>query len=149
MQVCWTTHRTKWSNTNVMDTKLKVSLSCRKPSVTFRSSVSQKSVTRLDQLETLFPTYWSTSFTKICHGMKVDGVTRFLQWVSMAMNKMIAVPMIPELDLVKEDQDMKTRVETELCGVQTTETKISRNLDTSSFNKDTEPLYSRKTLHAT
>ena len=81
--------------------------------------------------------------------MKVDGVTRFLQWVSMAMNKMIAVPMIPESDLVKEDQDMKTRVETELCRVQTTETKISRNLDTSSFNKDAEPLYSRKTLHAT
>ena len=78
--------------------------------------------------------------------MKVDGVTRFLQWVSMAMNKMIAVPMIPESDLVKEDQDMKTRVETELCGVQTTET---RNLDTSSFNNDTEQLYSRKTLHAT
>ena len=23
--VCWTTHRTKWSNTNVMDTKLKIS----------------------------------------------------------------------------------------------------------------------------
>ena len=66
--------------------------------------------------------------------------------MSMAMNKMIAVPMIPESDLVKEDQDMKTRVETELCGVQTTET---RNLDTSSFNNDTEQLYSRKTLHAT
>ena len=25
MWVCWTTHRTKWSNTNVMDTKLKIS----------------------------------------------------------------------------------------------------------------------------
>ena len=69
--------------------------------------------------------------------------------MSLAMNKMIAGPLIPELDLVKEDQDTKTHVETELCGVQTTETKISRNLVTSSFNKDTEPLYSRKKLHAT
>ena len=33
----------------------------------------------MDHLETLFPTYWSTSFTKIYHGMKVDGVTRLLQ----------------------------------------------------------------------
>ena len=64
------------------------------------------------------------------------------------MNKMIAIPQIPELD-VKEDQDTKMCVDTELCGVQTTETKISRNLVTSSFNKDTEPLYSRKKLHAT
>ena len=54
-----------------------------------------------------------------------------------------------ESDLVREDQDMKTHVETKLCGVQTTETKISRNLVTSSFNKDTEQLYSRKTLHVT
>ena len=71
------------------------------------------------------------------------------EWMSLATNKMIAVPLIPESDLVKEDQDTKMCVETELCGVQTTETKISRNLDTSSFNKDTEPLYSRKKLHAT
>ena len=63
------------------------------------------------------------------------------QWVSLAMNKMIDGPLIPEPDLVKE--------ETELCGVQTTETKVSRNLVTSSFNKDTEPLYSRKKLHVT
>ena len=34
--------------------------------------------TGLDDLETLLPTYWSTSFSKICLGMKVDGVTRFL-----------------------------------------------------------------------
>ena len=33
----------------------------------------------MDHLETLLPTYWSTSFTKICLGMKVNGVTRFLQ----------------------------------------------------------------------
>ena len=71
------------------------------------------------------------------------------EWVSLAMNKMIAVPLIPESDLVREDQDMKTSVETELYGVQTTETKIPRNLVTSSFNKDTAPLYSRKKLHAT
>ena len=69
--------------------------------------------------------------------------------MSLAMNKMIAIPLIPELDLVKEDQDTKMCVDTELCGVQTTETKISRNLVTSSFNKDTEPLYSRKKLHVT
>ena len=69
--------------------------------------------------------------------------------MSLAMNKMIAIPQIPELELVKEDQDTKMCVDTELCGVQTTETKISRNLVTSSFNKDTEPLYSRKKLHAT
>ena len=69
--------------------------------------------------------------------------------MSLAMNKMIAIPLIPELDLVKEDQDTKMCVDTELCGVQTTETKISRNLVTSSFNKDTEALYSRKKLHAT
>ena len=69
--------------------------------------------------------------------------------MSLAMNKMIAIPQIPESDLVKEDQDTKMCVDTELCGVQTTETKISRNLVTSSFNKDTEPLYSRKELHAT
>ena len=69
--------------------------------------------------------------------------------MSLAMNKMIAIPLIPELDLVKKDQDTKMCVDTELCGVQTTETKISRNLVTSSFNKDTEPLYSRKRLHVT
>ena len=34
--------------------------------------------TGLDQMETLLPTYWSTPFSKICLGMKVDGVTRFL-----------------------------------------------------------------------
>ena len=33
----------------------------------------------MDHLETQLPTYWSTSFTKICLGMKVNGVTRFLQ----------------------------------------------------------------------
>ena len=69
--------------------------------------------------------------------------------MSLAMNKMITIPQIPELDLMKEDQDTKMCVDTDLCGVQTTETKISRNLVTSSFNKDTEPLYSRKKLHAT
>ena len=69
--------------------------------------------------------------------------------MSWAMNKMIAIPLIPELDLVKKDQDTKMCVDMELCGVQTTETKISRNLVTSSFNKDTEPLYSRKRLHVT
>ena len=41
VRVCWTTYRPKWSDTNVMDTNLKISLSCKKPSVTFRSSVSQ------------------------------------------------------------------------------------------------------------
>ena len=45
-----------------------------------RSSVSpENGETGLDNLETLLPTYWSTSFTKICLGMKVDGVTRFLR----------------------------------------------------------------------
>ncbi|CAH3136382.1 unnamed protein product, partial [Pocillopora meandrina] len=45
-----------------------------------RSSFSpQNGDTGLDHLETLLPTYWSTSFTKICLGMKVNGVTRFLQ----------------------------------------------------------------------
>ena len=44
------------------------------------SSVSpENGDTGLDNLETLLPTYWSTSFTKICLGMKVDGVTRFLR----------------------------------------------------------------------
>ena len=43
--------------------------------------------------------------------------------MSLAMNKMIAIPQIPESDLVKEDQDTKMCVDTELCGVQTTETK--------------------------
>ena len=62
-----------------MDTMLKITLSCRTPSVTLRSQSLKNGVTRLDHLETLFPTYWSTSFTKIYHGMKVDGVTRFLQ----------------------------------------------------------------------
>ena len=42
------------------------------------------------------------------------------------MNKMIAIPQIPKSDLVKEDQDTKMCVDTELCGVQTTETKISK-----------------------
>ena len=43
------------------------------------SSVSPKNGdTGLDHLETLLPTYWSTSFYKICLEMKVDGVTRFL-----------------------------------------------------------------------
>ena len=67
----------------------------------------------------------------------------------LAMNKMIAIPQISESDLVKEDQDKKMCVDTELSGVQTTKIKISRNLVTSSFNKGTEPLYSRKKLHAT
>ncbi|XP_066030211.1 uncharacterized skeletal organic matrix protein 5-like [Pocillopora verrucosa] len=45
-----------------------------------RSSVSpENGVTGLDHLETLLPTYWSTSFTTICLGMKVDGKTRFLR----------------------------------------------------------------------
>ena len=35
--------------------------------------------TGLDQMETLLPTYWSTPFSKICLGMKVGGVTRFLR----------------------------------------------------------------------
>lgn len=52
------------------------------------------------------PTYWSTSF---------------------------AVPLIPELDLAEEDQDMKMHEEKELCGGWTMETKISRHLDKSSF----------------
>ena len=69
--------------------------------------------------------------------------------MSLAMNKMIAIPQISKSDLVKEDQDTKMCVDTELSGVQTTEIKISRNLVTSSFNKDTEPLYSRKRLHVT
>lgn len=45
-----------------------------------RSSVSpENGDTGLDNLETLLPTYWSTSFTKICLGMKVNGVNRFLR----------------------------------------------------------------------
>ena len=45
-----------------------------------RSSVSpENGDTGLAHFETLLPTYWSTSFTKICLGMKVDGVTRFLR----------------------------------------------------------------------
>ena len=36
MWVCWTTHTAKWSNTNALDTKLKISLSCRTPSVTIQ-----------------------------------------------------------------------------------------------------------------
>ena len=45
-----------------------------------RSSVSpENGDTGLARFETLLPTYWSTSFTKICLGMKVDGVTRFLR----------------------------------------------------------------------
>ena len=42
------------------------------------------------------------------------------------MNKMIAIPQIPELDLVKEDQDTKMCVDTELCGVQTTDKNIKK-----------------------
>ena len=45
-----------------------------------RSSVSpENGDTGLAHFETLLPTYWSTSFTKICLGMKVDGVTRFFR----------------------------------------------------------------------
>ena len=51
--------------------------------------------------------------------------------------------------LIRFGKLLSGELQTELCGVQTTETKISRNLDTSSFNKDTEPLYSRKMLHLT
>ena len=67
----------------------------------YRSSVSPKNgVIGLDHLETVLPTYWSTSF---------------------------AVPPIPELDLVEEDQDMKMHEEKELWGEWTMETKISRH----------------------
>ena len=55
----------------------------------FRSSESPKNgVTGLDHLETVLPTYWSTSF---------------------------AVPLIPESDMAEEDQDMKMHEEKELC----------------------------------
>ena len=51
----------------------------------YRSSVSPKNgVTGLDHLETMLPTYWSTSF---------------------------AVPLIPESNLMEEDQDMKMHEE--------------------------------------
>ena len=173
------------------------------------SSVSpENGDTGLDHLETLLPTYWSTSFSKICLGMKVDGVTRFLPlhqkadslyaligdgqyratslgrdaWkkligpnaslqrncnqegfnsrVSSTVHSRVRVgiisnqegdciPLIPLSDLVEEGQDSKTRVETEPCIHRTTETKISRHLDTFSFSKDTELLCSRKKLHAT
>ena len=54
-----------------------------------RSSVPPKNgVTGLDHLETVLPTYWSTSF---------------------------AVPLIPESDMAEEDQDMKMHEEKELC----------------------------------
>ena len=54
-----------------------------------RSSVPPKNgVTGLDHLETVLPTYWSTSF---------------------------AVPLIPESNMAEEDQDMKMHEEKELC----------------------------------
>ena len=37
VQVCWTTDRAEWSNINAMDTKLKISLSHRTPSVTIQT----------------------------------------------------------------------------------------------------------------
>ena len=54
----------------------------------------------MDHLETVLPTYWSTSF---------------------------AVPIIPESNLMEEDQDMKMHEEKELWGEWTMETKISRH----------------------
>ena len=60
----------------------------------------------MDHLETVLPTYWSTSF---------------------------AVTPISELDLVEEDQDMKMHEEKEFCVGWTIETEISRHVDTSSF----------------
>ena len=67
----------------------------------YRSSVSPKNgVTGLDHLETMLPIYWSTSF---------------------------AVPLIPESNLMEEDQDMKMHEEKELWGEWTMETKISRH----------------------
>ena len=54
----------------------------------------------------VLPTYWSMSF---------------------------AVPLIPELDLAEEDQDMKMHEEKEFCVGRTIETEISRHVDTSSF----------------
>ena len=52
----------------------------------------------MDHLETVLPTYWSKSF---------------------------AVPLIPESNLMEEDQDMHE--EKELWGEWTMETKISRH----------------------
>ena len=39
MWVFWITHTAKWSNTNALDTKLKISLSCRTPSVTIQKQL--------------------------------------------------------------------------------------------------------------
>ena len=73
----------------------------------YRSSVPPKNgVTGLDHLETVLPTYWSTSF---------------------------AVPLIPESNLVEEDQDMKMHEEKEFCVGGKIETEISRHVDTSTF----------------
>ena len=78
-----------------MDAKLKISLSCRTLSVRIQKHglpdlqfLPKIGVTGLDHLETVLPTYWSTSF---------------------------AVPLIPESDMAEEDQDMKMHEEKELC----------------------------------
>ena len=49
-------------------------------------------LTGLDYEETKLPTYWSTPFTKICLGMKVEGETRFLllEQAAPSLHSMIA-----------------------------------------------------------
>ena len=61
-----------------VDTNLKSASSCSTTSTTIQKR-GLPGLQSLPKMETLLPTYWSTSFTKICLGMKVDGVTRFLR----------------------------------------------------------------------
>ena len=52
----------------------------------------QGGLTGLDHEETKLPTYWSTPFTKICLGMKVEGQNRFLllNQTASSLHSMIA-----------------------------------------------------------
>ena len=49
-------------------------------------------MTGFDELETLLPTYWNTSFSKICLGMKIDQQINFilLDKVAESLHSLIA-----------------------------------------------------------
>ena len=107
VRVCWTTHRTKWSDTNAMDTKLKISLSHRTPSVTIQKCglPGLQSLLEMETQDSITgrPCYQPTglSFTKICLSMKVNGVIRFLQVDQKAANGFCRVRM----GVIGDEQD--------------------------------------------
>ena len=168
VRVCWTTHRTKWSDTNAMDTKLKISLSHRTPSVTIQKCglPGLQSLLEMETQDSITgrPCYQPTgpSFTKICLSMKVNGVIRFLQVDQKAAWRILQGTNGCHWRWTRwlqflwfQNRIWWRRIRIRKCmrkraswSADNGEKTISRRSDTSSSSKDTELLYSRKKLHA-